>query len=244
MLHVRPAVASDMPLIIGLIDEAAGWLAVKGTDQWSRPWPDEAQRDDRVRRGIADGCTWMVEAEGVTIATISCRPEGNSQLWTDSERSDLAVYVSRLIVCRDYGGQAIGNELFDWAGKCAQSQYGAQWIRIDVWTTNDMLHDYYQKRGFTFLRECDYVDYPSAMLFQKATADITDADVPRLRYRPDLRLPAGWAGPVAHLTRPARRRWLDRQLAGVASLHAAVSMVARVTRVAPVSERRGTAGRH
>jgi GNAT superfamily N-acetyltransferase len=243
MLHVRPAVASDMPVIIGFIDEAAGWLADKGTDQWSKPWPDRAQRDDRVRRGIADGCTWMVEDDGVTIATISGRPEGNPQLWSASERGELAVYVSRLIVCRDYAGQAIGNELFDWAGKWAHSQYGAQWIRIDVWTTNDMLHDYYQKRGFTFIRECDYVDYPSAMLFQKATADITDADVPRLRERPGLRLPASWAGQVTHLTRPPRRRWLDRQLAGAASLHAAVSVVARVTRIALIRQRRGTAQR-
>ncbi len=189
MLHVRPAIASDMATILGFIDEAAGWLADKGTDQWSRPWPDRKQRDARVQRGIADGCTWIVDDGAVAIGTISCRPDGNSRLWTELERHEPSVYVSRLIVCRDYGGQGIGNELFDWAGKWAFAQYGAGWIRIDVWTTNAMLHDYYQKRGFEFIRKCDSVDYPSAMLFQKATAEITDADVPRLRERPALRRP-------------------------------------------------------
>jgi GNAT superfamily N-acetyltransferase len=148
MLHVRPAVASDMATILGLINEAGSWLAERGTDQWSRPWPDRRQRDARVERGIASGCTWMVQDEAVAIGTISCRPDGNSRLWTQLERREPSVYVSRLIVCRDYGGQAIGNELFDWAGKWAAAQYGARWIRVDVWTTNLALHDYYAKRGF------------------------------------------------------------------------------------------------
>jgi GNAT superfamily N-acetyltransferase len=187
MLHVRPAVPGDLPTILALIDEAAGWLAGKGTDQWSEPWPDREQRDERVRRGIRDHCTWMVTDGRLAVGTISGRPEGNPQLWNEAEQAELAVYVSRLIIRRDYAGQGIGNELFDWAGKWAAAQYGARWIRIDVWTTNLLLHDYYEKRGFHFVRKCDYVDYPSAMLFQKATADISDADLPRLREKPDLR---------------------------------------------------------
>lgn len=194
MLHVRPAEPGDLVIILGLIEEAAGWLAGKGTDQWAKPWPDRQQRDERVRRGIRDHCTWMVRDGSDLVGTISCRPDGNPRLWTRPERDDLAVYVSRLIVRREYAGQGIGNELIDWAGKSAAAQYRAAWVRIDVWTTNLLLHDYYEKRGFRFVRECDYVDYPSAMLFQKATADISDADVPRLREKPQLRRPAasGW----------------------------------------------------
>jgi GNAT superfamily N-acetyltransferase len=222
MLHVRPAEKDDMPVILGFIGEAAGWLADVGTDQWSKPWPDKRQRDARVRRGIRNRCTWMVEDDGRPIATISCRPQGNQNLWTDAESRDPAVYVSRLIVCRDYGGQAIGNELFDWAGKWAATQYGAQWIRIDVWTTNTMLHEYYEKRGFSFIRECDYVDYPSAMLFQKPTAGITDADVPRLAEVPKLARPKPRRPSLAHsggARKPVRR------LAGLAVLRIAARLL-------------------
>jgi GNAT superfamily N-acetyltransferase len=185
MLCVRPAIGADFETIIGFIDEASWWLAGKGTDQWARPWPDELERDDRVRRGIKDGCTWMVAEEGQSVATISCRRDGNPDLWHDSERAEPAVYVSRLMVRRNRGGQRIGNELIDWAGLRARRQYGARWIRIDVWTTNTMLHDYYRKRGFRFCRCCDDVSYPSAMLFQKPTAGITPADIPRLPEVPD-----------------------------------------------------------
>ena len=232
MLHVRSAVPADMATILAFIDEAAGWLSEKGTDQWSKPWPDEEQRDGRVRRGIEDGCTWMVHDNSLTIGTISCRPAGNPNLWSPDENNELAVYVSRLIVCRDYAGQGIGNELFDWAGKWATAQYGARWIRIDVWTTNGMLHDYYQKRGFDFVRKCDYVDYPSAMLFQKRTSDITDADVPRLREVPELKRPSNWMPPSEPLVPPQRRRRIRQQLAGVANTRRAVGIAARMARIA------------
>jgi ribosomal protein S18 acetylase RimI-like enzyme len=190
MLRARPAEPDDLPTIIGLIDEAAGWLWEKGTDQWSTPWPTLVARDGRVMRGIADRCTWMVVDEANVVGTISCRPDGNPHLWSDSERVEPAVYVSRLIVRRSHAGRGIGHELFDWAGKWAARQYGALWVRIDVWTTNDALQEYYEKRGFRFLRKRVDPLYPSAALFQKPTDSITDSDIPRLRETPILRKPA------------------------------------------------------
>jgi GNAT superfamily N-acetyltransferase len=178
-----------MPVIIGFIDEAADWLASKGTDQWAKPWPNRPERDGRVVRGIRDRCTWMVEDDGSPVATISCRPTGNRDLWTRSELTEPAAYASRLIVSRSHSGQDLGIELLDWAGLWAKRQYGARWMRIDVWTTNKMLHNYYEKRGFEFIRYCDYVDYPSAALFQKPTSRIGAADVTRLDQIPELRQP-------------------------------------------------------
>jgi len=196
MLHVRPATPADEQVIIGFIDEAAGWLAGKGTDQWAKPWPSLDERDRRVRRGIRDHCTWMVEDDGIPVATVSCRPLGNRELWTEAELAEPAVYVSRLIVRRGHGGQDLGTELINWAGLWAARQYGARWIRIDVWTTNEPLHKFYEKRGFVFCRVADAVDYPSARLFAKPTDSITVADVPRLREEPALRQPDDSSAPA------------------------------------------------
>lgn len=186
MLHVRPATISDQKMILYLIDEAADWLRTKGTDQWAAPWPNETERDERVSRGLQGHRTWMVEDDGIPIATISCRPDANPDLWTESEQTDPAVYVSRLVVSRSHAGQGIGTELIDWAGSWARQIYGARWIRIDVWTTNIALHSYYEEQGFNFVRFCDDVEYPSAALFQKPTDHIRRADVPRLKEKPDL----------------------------------------------------------
>ena len=108
----------------------------------------EKRRDRRIRRGLRRNKTWMVERDGIAIATVTLRRQGNKKLWTAAERRESAVYLSRLIVGRDHAGKAIGEALIDWAGLRAKRGWGAQWIRIDVWTTNVALHNYYEKRGF------------------------------------------------------------------------------------------------
>ena len=176
-LSVRQAVVGDMPTILAMIDEAADWLGTKGTDQWARPWPSRESRDKRIQRGLRQKKTWMVELDGVPIGTVTLRRHGNRRLWTAQERRERAVYLSRLVVCRDYAGQAIGEALIDWAGARGAGAWGAQWIRIDVWTTNTALHDYYEKRGFRSYgdqRSAKINNYPSAALFQKPVAEIDE----------------------------------------------------------------------
>jgi GNAT superfamily N-acetyltransferase len=185
ILQVRRGAADDFELILAMIDEAATWLRDKQTDQWAQPWPSRAARDERVRRGLRDGGTWIVEEHGVPIATITYRPTGNLRLWTRRERRQPSVYVSRLIVRRSHAGLGIGEALVDWAGLRALRDWGAQWIRIDVWTTNAALHNYYEKRGFRFCRIAEVKElpnrngrnggpdrWPSAALFQKPTDEV------------------------------------------------------------------------
>ena len=181
-LPIRPAVMDDMKTIISLIDRTASWLGTKGTDQWAKPWPNEPARDARVRRGIQTGRTWMVEDGAELVATVTYRQNGNQKLWTAEEQRDPAVYVSRLIVSRERAGDEIGAALIDWAGRRALKAWGAQWIRIDVWTTNITLHNYYKERHFRPVRVCEFDDpdsYPSAALFQKPTAEIDEAATAR-----------------------------------------------------------------
>lgn len=183
VFQIRPATVADMPLIIGLINESAEWLrAEKESDQWEKPWPDEDGRDQRVRRGIKVGRTWMVESDGELVGTVSCGRGGNKKLWKQRERIQPAVYVSRLVVSRGHSGKAIGASLIDWAGQRGAQIWGALWIRIDVWTTNKALQGYYLSQGFAHVRTYDFDDpweYPSAALFQKPAANINRAAVTR-----------------------------------------------------------------
>jgi GNAT superfamily N-acetyltransferase len=173
-LRIRRGTTGDADTIIGMIDEAADWLRGKDTDQWARPWPNGAARDGRVRRGLRNGHTWIAEAAGRPIATITYRPHGNQKLWTPQEDRTPAVYLSRAMVTRSAAGLGVGAAMIDWAGTRGLREWNAQWIRIDVWTTNVALHNYYEKRGFRFCRiaGCQAEDYPSAALFQKPTSEI------------------------------------------------------------------------
>ena len=183
-LAVRRGTTSDADTVIGLVEEATAWLRVKGTDQWAQPWPDRQARDERVRRGLRNGHTWMVETDGQAIATITCQPHGNQALWAPEERRDPAVYVSRLIVTRSAAGRGIGGALIDWIGARALRDWNARWIRIDVRTTNVALHNYYEKRGFRLCRIAgEATGYPNAALFQRPTNEI-DLGPDEARDRP------------------------------------------------------------
>lgn len=183
--RIRRAVADDMTAVLCLYDSAAGWLQQeKHTNQWARPWPTKTAMDARVANGISHGLTWMVEDNGALVGTITCRERGTDYLWEDDELEDPAVYVSRLIVSRDHAGLGIGAALIDWAGERAAREWAANWIRVDVWTTNTDLHEYYKNQGFTHLRTKEVPtewEYPSAALFQKPTADINRVAAARFK---------------------------------------------------------------
>ena len=81
--------------------------------------------------------------------------------------------MSRLIVSRSAAGFGVGAAMIDWAAARALRDWSAQWIRIDVWTTNVALHNYYEKRVQALrIAQCQAEDYPSAALFQKPTSEI------------------------------------------------------------------------
>lgn len=172
-LYVKRAVLSDLDTILGLISEAKEWLRFRGTDQWSTDWPDHdgRRRNDRVVHSIKEGKTWLVwqpaETSGaIPVGTVTIEEQANPHVWTDPEVTDEpAVYLSRLVTARAFGGLQIGSAVIEWAGKRGARSHGARHIRIDVWTTNHALHRYYQRRGFRACGSCPDETYPSRALF-------------------------------------------------------------------------------
>jgi GNAT superfamily N-acetyltransferase len=175
---LRLAMPGDLNEVRRLVHQAAKWLTTsKGTDQWAKPWPTREARDQRLLSGIRNRQTWIIWDDDVPAATVSVATRPEPVVWSQPDRdcdlSDPAVYAHRLITARNYAGQGLGAELIDWAGLRGQRQYGAKWIRIDVWTSNAALHAYYQESGFSRCGSCANPDYPSGALFQKAVAAIT-----------------------------------------------------------------------
>jgi GNAT superfamily N-acetyltransferase len=183
---------ANLKTVLGLLDEAASWLRTKDTDQWKAPWPNEEQRDGRVEKALKGSKTWIVWDRDVPAATVTIAKRANPAVWPksvcDQERIEPAVYLHRLVTARDYAGLGLGADLIDWAGRLAARQYGAEWIRIDVWRSNKGLHEYYEKRGFQAWGYCADPKYPSGALFQKAISEISADSVPEFTVPPDARL--------------------------------------------------------
>jgi GNAT superfamily N-acetyltransferase len=162
-------------------------LRTQATDQWANPWPSEDAREKRILDAIRAGRTWIAWDGAVPVATITASPN-HHEIWPEENRRDRAVYIRRLVVSRDrkYAGRGLGAQLLDWAGLRASREYGADWVRADVWTTNTKLHQYYRDQGFAFCGFCDSIaDYPSAALFQKPIDEIKPLESPLFRDADD-----------------------------------------------------------
>jgi GNAT superfamily N-acetyltransferase len=177
-LYIRRAQLQDLNTVTGMIDDAKVRLKELGTDQWSTDWADRDGRSrfDRVEHSLAEGKTWLalivcpdpVRPAVLPVATATIERTANPAVWTNPEvTAEPAVYLGRLVTAKGFGGLHIGARILDWAGQHGVDNYGAHWIRIDVWTSNTALHEYYEKRGF---EDCGLVPdekYPSRKLFQR-----------------------------------------------------------------------------
>jgi GNAT superfamily N-acetyltransferase len=182
-----PATPQDVRKILRLVRSASKWLRSKDTDQWARLWPDPVRYKERLRSDLINRKTWIVwrnttVAPAITIVTVAATITIDTEeplaapgvpVWPDDKRDDLALYVRRVIVKRSRGGHGIGAALLDWAAEVAKREHGAGLIRVDVWTTNHRLHNYYKNRNFEPYEGSGQQflgSYPSQALFERDIA--------------------------------------------------------------------------
>ena len=166
-MRIAPAGRDDLANLVAFRNEAARWLAARGIDQWSGPWPSEDLMVEGMLRNIDAGETFIVwDDDDTPAATITINRWAKPELWTEQERAEPALYAHKVTVDRAYGGQGLGAELLDWAGTHAADE-GADWLRVDVWTTNDKLQQYYRDQGFAHVRTVVLPHNPSGALFQR-----------------------------------------------------------------------------
>lgn len=177
---VQPARLSDVETLMEWRRERAAWLANRGEDQWQIPWPRWA-----VSGSILAGQTWMVvdgdtPAASVTLTagvdldtgwTVDSGADRDPDaLWYPSDDPGNALYISKLMVPIAYAGLGLGIELLAWAGGRA---YEAElmWLRLNTWTTNIALQDWYRRLGFAHVRTVP--SRSSGACFQRPSAPYT-----------------------------------------------------------------------
>ena len=145
---IMPAEDADLPRLLKFRQDTSVWLSGQGIDQWAKPFPAE-----HILASIRAGQVFMIKesASADAAATVTLDQEADERLWTPDERSQLARYVHKLTVDRQYAGTGLGARILDWAGHQA-ARAGAEWLRLDAWTTNPALHEYYLRQGFTHIR--------------------------------------------------------------------------------------------
>ena len=136
-VRARP---SDLNEILSILEEAAGWLASRGIDQWGPGTFSRRLIAGRIERGEAH------------LFFSGDRPAGFMVLqWSDEEVwgevPDDAGYVHGLAIRRDEAGKGLGRELLRWAEDRAAAA-GKGYLRLDCAASNRALNAYYEGAGF------------------------------------------------------------------------------------------------
>ncbi|MFJ6011001.1 GNAT family N-acetyltransferase [Streptomyces sp. NPDC092952] len=186
---ILPARLEDVPRLVRFRVDAAAWLTPMGIDQWSAPFPAE-----HIAASVIAGEVFLVKEneESAAVATVTLDQNIDPEiwdLWTTEERAEPALYVHKLAVDRHYSGRGLGGQLLDWAGDRA-ARHGARWLRLDAWTSNTRLHQYYLQQGFRHVRTTADPDEVSGWLAQRparpAEHGFDDRTAPALRPLPPL----------------------------------------------------------
>ena len=142
-LSIRQATPADTSTVVELWNEAKDWLAAQGLDQWQYPI-----KMHNVDRAIDARECWLVEPpHGPAVATITLESDADRTLWRPDEMPDDALYVHRLVVRRSEAHHDLGAEILDWAHDQVRKA-DRKFLRLDAWTNNVRLHEYYQRLGF------------------------------------------------------------------------------------------------
>ncbi|GAB4583233.1 GNAT family N-acetyltransferase [Nocardia sp. IFM 10818] len=189
--HLRPARIGDLGTITRLRLQRTHWLAARGSDQWTRAGrglPIETFVRS-VALSVRNGETWMAEVDGHPAGTITINHRADEGLWSPGELAD-SLIVHYMIVDLRYAGNRIGEALLNHATIQARD-HSRGWVRLDAWTTNHALHDYYRRVGFTLVRIAGpEATGPSRALFERPTAGWlptwTNQTQPALPHRTEL----------------------------------------------------------
>lgn len=174
MFRLMIASEDDLEEIVDLRRESVHWLRTQGTDQWAALWPTAEAQRARLLTSIKSDETWIVRDGLELVATFAVDRYSDPRLWTSQEQAEPALYVHRLIVRRGYAGIGLGREIYQWIAAWGR-RHGYGWLRVDVWTTNTRLQQYYREAGFQHVRtvqvrsESTGAEYPSGALFQRST---------------------------------------------------------------------------
>ena len=194
---IRPARPRDARAVLGLLEDATDWLADRGLDQWQG---SATRREEGVRCDIAVNALWVVTQHGRVVATITVDHLADTDFWRPTDRVRSALYVHRMAVARSHTGRNLGAAMLDWAAERVVRS-GRTLLRLDAWSTNEDLHQYYKNLDFAMVRNVPVPGRGSGALFERP-AFVRSGLGPRLR-------PPSAAMCPAHLAVPPGRRGGD-----------------------------------
>jgi protein-tyrosine phosphatase len=164
-VEIRRADAGDATAIVGLMDEAAGWLAGTGTTSWR---PGQVDRET-VLAWLATGRVYVVCTENAVVGTVRLA-------WSDEpvwgRRPPDAGYLHSLVVARSAAGQGLGRRLVAHAEAVVRTS-GRPLVRLDHVAGNPRLERWYTEAGYAVVGRRDDVGGDPVLLREKRIGPVS-----------------------------------------------------------------------
>jgi GNAT superfamily N-acetyltransferase len=144
-ISIERATPDDVDIVLDILEEAARWLLARSIEQWV---PEQFKREPLLAR-IAAGEVYLAWRNGTALGTLTLQ-WADPRIW--GEQAADASYVHGLAIRRVAGGQGVGLALLRWAEGIAAGA-GKMYLRLDCMAENAALRAYYERAGFTHLRD-------------------------------------------------------------------------------------------
>jgi GNAT superfamily N-acetyltransferase len=145
-LVIRTGESGDVPIVLGLLDEALRWLVSRGqTGQWgTTPFSIKPRYIEAVERWAAAGYLRIAETAGHTPLGALALGEKPKHV-PPADRLEL--YLLLLVTSRAHQHRGIGAALVNRARSEAFAA-GVPLLRVDCWAGSPRLVGWYEEQGF------------------------------------------------------------------------------------------------
>ncbi|MGZ4472507.1 MAG: N-acetyltransferase family protein [Nocardioidaceae bacterium] len=143
---VRHGSPADVPLVLGLFDEAVRWMVARGaTEQWgATSFSSDPKRVSAVEAWASGGGLRVCERDGHPVAAMVL---GDAPAYVP-RATEPELYVVALVASRTTAARGAGRMLLGVAESEARAS-GAGLLRVDCFAGNGgALISYYEKAGF------------------------------------------------------------------------------------------------
>jgi ribosomal protein S18 acetylase RimI-like enzyme len=141
-MQVVPATPADLAAIRSAYADGRA----RQRETRSPVWPEFT--DSAILSEINSGYLFRVVDESALVGVFSAVPEDEA-IWGELERS-AHIYLHRIARASSYPGGGLVDAILTWAITHCET-LGLEGLRMDTWGSNDVLIEYYGKRGFSLV---------------------------------------------------------------------------------------------
>jgi GNAT superfamily N-acetyltransferase len=163
-MRIRRGGPADIPVMLGMLDEAVAWLVENGrTGQWgTEPFSTDPRTAEHIAEKARTQTVWIAEIDGTPAGAMTVSPQPQPYVEQADEPEH---YITLLVTARAFFGRGVGSGLLAHAREEAR-RAGVGLLRVDCYAGGDgRLVDYYRRNGFATVRSFTVGDgWPGRLL--------------------------------------------------------------------------------